>query len=178
LDDGKLTDSKGFEVNFKNTIIIMTSNIGTKGIIDNKPLGFGSKDRELDSVKDNINKELKGFFKPEFLNRIDEKIIFNPLSIDDIKKISELELNIVLNRIKKKGYDISFEKDVVKLIVEEGYDKDFGARPIKRYITDKIVNVISEKILKREVVQKVKYKLRIKDEKLIISRINVGNKSK
>ncbi|MEK6829565.1 MAG: ATP-dependent Clp protease ATP-binding subunit [Nanoarchaeota archaeon] len=148
LDDGVLTDSTGREINFKNTIIIMTSNIGTDRIFSKKTLGFGVSSDEHADISAIVGDELKKHLRPELINRIDEKIVFNPLKEKDIALIVELELERTLSRIAEKGYDVSVAKSVKDYLTEIGYDKEYGARPLKRAITTHVENVISQCILK------------------------------
>lgn len=153
FDDGKLTDSTGGEVNFKNTIIIMTSNIGTQSILTEKRLGFGEDKNVVKNNADIVLKELEKHFRPEFLNRIDEKVVFNPLEMPQIIKIVELEMKYVLDRVREKGYEVSVSEDVLKFIAEKGFDKKYGARPIKRAIVQYVGNLISNAVLKGDVAE-------------------------
>ena len=165
LDDGKLTDSHGKEVNFKNTIIIMTSNIGTEKILSDKKLGFAVSNIVNDSVDEKVMVELKKAFRPELLNRIDEKIVFHPLSEEDILKIVDIELNLMINRIEQKGFKINVDSSVKKFLAENGYDKDYGARPLKRAITAFIETPIAKFLLSKKVKPGTTIKLKY-DEKL------------
>jgi ATP-dependent Clp protease ATP-binding subunit ClpC len=168
LDEGKLTDSTGSEINFKNTIIIMTSNIGTRNILEGTTLGFGTQTDTLKNDKTLVFKELEKHFRPEFLNRIDEKVVFNPLGREQIEIITEIEMKDMLDRIKEKGYDISAEKEVVLNIALVGYDKKYGARPIKRAIQERVGNLISKAVLKGEVIVGLKYSLHLDNEEIVI----------
>ena len=159
LDDGILTDSTGREINFKNTIIIMTSNIGTDKILGKKTLGFGVSQDEHADISSIVGDELKKHLRPELINRIDEKIVFRPLTQEDISKIVDLELNRTISRISEKGYDISVAKSVRDYLAEIGYDKEYGARPLKRAITAHVENVISQCILKNSIKEGDKIKL-------------------
>lgn len=165
LDDGKLTDSHGKEVNFKNTIIIMTSNIGTDKILSDRKLGFGITNAVSESVSDKVMAELKKQFRPELLNRIDEKIVFQPLSEEDIIKIVDLELNRMISRIEEKGYKISVDNSVKKFLAENGYDKDYGARPLKRAITTYVETPIAKFLLGKKIKPGSTIKLKF-DEKI------------
>jgi len=179
LDEGKLTDSTGSEINFKNTIIIMTSNIGTRSLLEENTLGFGIKTDTIKDDKKLVFKELEKHFKPEFLNRIDEKVVFNPLGREQVEIIAQLEMNEMLSRIKEKGYDITVNKDVVLNIATVGYEKKYGARPIKRAISERVGNLISKAVLKNEIVLNKKYELILKNGEIIIkNRRNVRDKSK
>ncbi len=163
FDDGHITDGLGRKINFKNTLLIMTSNVGAKQVSEfNKPLGFSTKDTEsrMEEKKEAIiKKALKNTFRPEFLNRIDQTVVFKPLQKRVISKIAKLELNSLQNRLTEKNYNIVFDNSVTKYIVEEGYDEKFGARPIKRAIQNKIEDFISENILKGEILEDVHYSL-------------------
>lgn len=180
LDDGKLTDATGGEVNFKNTIIIMTSNVGTKNIVDNKSIGFGVEENVSSNNKSIVFKELEKQFKPEFLNRIDEKVVFNPLGQEQIRGIVELELRTSLNRVIERGFSVKYDKDVVDFISEKGFDKKYGARPIKRAITDKIINLITREILDGNIIEGDSFKIYIDKEEVKIKKEkkNARDKSK
>lgn len=176
FDEGHLTDSLGRKINFKNTLIIMTSNVGAKQVSDfNKPLGFSTKDSEsrLEEARDQIiKKALKNTFRPEFLNRIDQTVVFKPLEKKTISKIVKLELGNLNTRLTEKNYNVVFDNSVIKYIVGEGYDDKFGARPIKRAIQNEIEDFISENILKGEILEDVRYSLSVdKDKKVIITTI-------
>ncbi|PPE06233.1 ATP-dependent Clp protease ATP-binding subunit [Mesoplasma corruscae] len=155
LDEGRITDSLGKLVDFKNTIIILTSNL-TSNIIQQ-----GLEPKEL-SIQ--INQELNNFFKPEFLNRIDNIVTFNALSVSDIKKIVIKELNILSNRLEiDKDIFINFSNDAVEKIVKESYDVHYGARPIKRYIEKHIETLIAQNIINDHIKINVKYTISIQD---------------
>lgn len=168
LDEGKLTDSTGSEINFKNTIIIMTSNIGTRNILEENTLGFGVRTDTLKADKKVVFKELEKHFKPEFLNRIDEKIVFNALGREQIEAIAQLEMDAMLSRIKEKGYNITATKEVILNIATVGYEKKYGARPIKRAISERIGNLISKAVLKGEIVTGVEFSLILEGEEIKI----------
>lgn len=168
LDEGKLTDSTGSEINFKNTIIIMTSNIGTRNILEENLLGFGTRTNTLKNDKNLVFKELEKTFKPEFLNRIDEKIVFNPLGKEQIAIVAQIEIDAMIARIKKRGYNIEVSKEVVQNIVSTGYDKKYGARPIKRAISEQIGNLIAKAMLNGEIALGLKYNINLDSGKIII----------
>ena len=153
LEDGVLTDSQGRKVNFKNTIIVMTSNVGAKLITDNKSsLGFASIDSDSSDnkkIKETVLAELKTVFKPEFLNRIDETVVFNKLTKEDLKKITLKLLNELKERVKKIGISISFCEKAVEKLSEEGYSKAYGARPLRRTIRKNIEDEVSQKIISK-----------------------------
>jgi len=168
LDDGVLTDSTGGVINFKNTIIIMTTNIGTKNIINSSCVGFNSHSEELKVDKSKVIKDLEKALKPEFINRIDEKVVFNPLGKEDIQKIAEMEVAYAMKRISEKGYKISVDKNVVKYIGEVGFDKKYGARPIKRVISEKLVGLVTQEIVEGNISLTNKYSIELNDEKIEI----------
>ncbi len=148
LDNGRLTDSKGRMVNFKNTIIIMTSNVGSEFIKKMSRLGFSTSEKsETKDLKSKIMDSLKTTFRPEFLNRIDEIIVFNPLSRQDIEKIVELQLKKVSERLEPKGIKLEVSTSAKKILGEEGFDPNFGARPLKRLIQRLIIDPLSERAL-------------------------------
>jgi len=146
LDEGKLTDSTGKEVNFKNTIIILTSNIGTEKILSEKRLGFATTTTKYD-ITNMVMSELKKKFKPELINRIDEKVVFKPISDDEVLRIIDLELTRLTKRIQEKGYKLSIHIAVKKFLALVGYDRDYGARPLKRAITTHIETPIAKFLL-------------------------------
>ncbi|MFK8045377.1 MAG: ATP-dependent chaperone ClpB [Crocinitomicaceae bacterium] len=149
LDDGRLTDNKGRLVNFKNTIIIMTSNMGSD-IIQERFEGFSEAKNKF-SIIENTKKEvydrLKQSIRPEFLNRIDETIMFTPLSIDDVKKIVRIQIDILNERLYKNEIKLEVSEAAVEWLTEKGYDPQFGARPIKRVIQKEVLNALSKSIL-------------------------------
>ncbi len=151
LDDGRLTDSKGRTVNFKNTIIIMTSNLGTE-IIQSKLLDMSAGNREatLAQMRIKVIELLKKSLRPEFLNRIDEVVMFNPLSQDDIQKIAKLQLKNLSNKLKANGLDFEISDDALLRLTELGYDMQFGARPLKRVIQKNITDALAIKLLSGE----------------------------
>jgi ATP-dependent Clp protease ATP-binding subunit ClpB len=159
LDDGRLTDAKGRVVNFKNTIIIMTSNLGSDVILSgmNKAnLGFGSShESQKESSDKKIMSMLKEQFRPEFLNRIDEIIIFEALTKEDIRKIVDLQLAKVEERLSRRDLVISFTEKVKDMLANQGYDPQFGARPLKRLIQNKILDILALEIIEGKVKSKV-----------------------
>ncbi len=154
LDNGRLTDSKGRVVNFKNTIIILTSNIGSEFITKFQKMGFGvgnEGETNFAEIKERINESLKSYFRPEFLNRLDEIIIFNPLSAEVIQEIVSLQLSLVAERLSKKGIMLKIAPEVLSYLTREGYTPEYGARPLKRLIQTKLLNPIAEFIIARKV---------------------------
>ncbi|XWT55837.1 AAA family ATPase [Mesomycoplasma hyorhinis] len=146
LDNGFLTDSKGRKVDFRNTIIIFTSNIGAKEILENKKLDFNQ-------IKD----RLLNYFKPEFINRLDEIISFNFLNKNVILEIIDLELNNLKNRLEKNSYYVDFGTEIKEFVSKNAYDQNFGARPIKRYIKKEIETFVAKKIIAKEIIEKEQY---------------------
>ena len=151
LDEGMLTDGLGREINFKNTIIIMTSNIGAKEL-DISPVGFSTDLDEDMNVNDVITKALKNTFRPEFINRIDEKVIFKTLSEDNISEIVDIHIKKLEKRMSERGrYKLSISKKMKNYLLKESYNEEFGARPVIRAITKYIQNPASKAVLKGDV---------------------------
>ena len=154
MDDGHIKDSLGREINFKNTIILMTSNTGVRKAMDAPTsVGFETTSRVADEdnrVREIIEKEMKGVFAPEFINRIDEIVFFNSLKKDDISKIVVNEVRMVAERLADKGFQIKVNPSAIKFLVEEGFDSEFGARPIKRAINRYLEVALAEKIIDGE----------------------------
>jgi ATP-dependent Clp protease ATP-binding subunit ClpB len=148
LDDGRLTDNKGRVVNFKNTIIIMTSNIGSSIIQEEfEKITEMNKDSVVEKTKTEVMQLLRQTIRPEFLNRVDEIILFQPLMKSEIKQIIQIQLNHLKNQVNANNIQINFTDYLVDFISENGYDTQFGARPLKRLIQKEIVNQLSKKIL-------------------------------
>ena len=163
LEDGHLTDSQGREVDFKNTVIIMTSNLGARHITDKKSLGFGNieNDKEYEELKKEVIKELKHELRPEFINRIDEIIVFHKLNKNDIENIAQIMLKQVEERLQKQKYIVEIDDGVIKTIIEQGFDSDFGARPLRRTIQNLVEDRISEEILSGKLKKNEKWILKI-----------------
>lgn len=154
LEDGVLTDSQGRRVSFKNTIIIMTSNVGASKITDEKQaLGFGQSDGKPLSIEELVMPDLKRTFKPEFLNRLDDIIVFNQLDEDDIKEIARRMLKSLQKRTEDLGITLSFTDDAIDELAKEGFDKIYGARPLRRAIQSKIEDRLSELILDKTITE-------------------------
>lgn len=170
LDDGHITDSQGRKVDFKNTIIIMTSNTGAQRIIDPKKLGFvtaSNADTEHEDMKKNVMDEVKQNFKPEFLNRIDDIIVFRALTEDDVRNISNLLLKELKQRVAlQMEIQLKFGDAVKKLIFEKGYDKKYGARPLKRAIQTNIEDVLAEAVLKGEIKRGDTVQVTVRNDKV------------
>jgi ATP-dependent Clp protease ATP-binding subunit ClpC len=152
LEDGRLTDGKGKTVDFKNTVIIMTSNVGASTLKKQKSVGFAIKENginsEYEKMKENIMEELKLSFKPEFLNRLDDIIVFHSLEKEELYKIVEIMLNVVKKRLEELEINISFDEEAKKHLALAGLNTVYGARPLRREITKAVEDVLSEEILK------------------------------
>ncbi|AKM78097.1 MAG: ATP-dependent chaperone ClpB [Candidatus Wolfebacteria bacterium GW2011_GWE1_48_7] len=174
LDNGRLTDSKGKSVNFRNSIIILTSNVGSEYFHEMSRLGFETtKDEEVGAeqeelFKERVNLALKDTFRPEFLNRLDEIIVFNPLTPKEIESIVEIQINEVLHRLQQRNLNVTIDASVKKHIAEHGFDPDYGARPIKRLIQKTILDQLADRIIKGEFNNVKKIKISFKDSRLNI----------
>ena len=155
LDDGHITDAQGRKIDFKNTIIIMTSNAGAAQIIEPKKLGFTTQEdvkADYNRMKERVLTELKQYFRPEFLNRIDETIVFHPLGKEDMKQITALLIKELQTRCKLQlGILLKVRESAKKYIAEKGFDAKFGARPLKRFIQSKVEDPLAEDILLGEI---------------------------
>ena len=177
LEDGRLTDSQGRTVNFKNTVIIMTSNLGARLITDKKHLGFTNSSneenktidiqKEYEETKKEVMAELKKELRPEFINRIDEIIVFHKLNDKEIGQIIDIMLKEVVNRLKEQKYDIELEPEIKKMIAKEGIDKNFGARPLRRTIQNLVEDSIAEEILDGKLDKGKLTKFTVKDGKIV-----------
>ena len=168
LDDGQLTDSLGRRVDFKNTIVIMTSNIGSRQLKDfGRGIGFMANDRtgDNDYAKSVVQKALKSAFSPEFLNRIDDVIIFNPLSKEDIHKIIDIELKGLMKRIGELGFRVHVSDEAKNFLTEKGYDPQYGARPLKRAIQKYLEDEMAEVIIKGDITEGSTLELDCDEEK-------------
>jgi ATP-dependent Clp protease ATP-binding subunit ClpC len=174
LDEGHLTDSFGRKINFTNTIVIMTSNVGAKKVSElGGGVGFktsSSEEQQYEVRKTMIQKALKQQFNPEFLNRIDDVILFNALNDDTLKKIINIEIGRLNKRLTDKNYKINFDKTVISRVFELNSQEEYGARPLKRIIQNLCEDFLSEEILKGNILENEQYILKYKDEKLIISK--------
>jgi len=166
LDDGHVTDSLGRKINFKNTLIILTSNLGVKKLQDfGTGIGFGTSTYSNEEAKKQVlMKEMKNFFSPEFLNRIDDTIVFNSLSPEDIKKITEIELKKLVSRLDEMKYKLTYDETLVDYLAKIGFDELYGARPLKRAIQDKIEDLLSEEVLTGKLLEGKSYKLKVEDD--------------
>jgi ATP-dependent Clp protease ATP-binding subunit ClpC len=172
MDDGHVTDSLGRKINFKNTLIILTSNLGVKKLQDfGTGIGFSSSTYgEEEMKKEILMKEMKNFFSPEFINRIDDTIVFNSLTNDDIKKITEIELKKLVSRLSEMKYKISYDETLVDYLSKVGYDELYGARPLKRAIQDKVEDLLSDEVLMGNIIEGKTYVLKVVDENVVIQK--------
>ena len=166
LDDGRLTDATGRTVNFKNTVIIMTSNVGARMITDKNVLGFSQatnskegQEKEYETIKKDVMAELKKQFRPEFINRIDDIIVFHKLTDEDISQIIDIMLKQVKKRLQEQEYDVEIDNSVKELVAKKGIDTNYGARPLKRAIQGIVEDKIAEAILDGKIVPHKKAKI-------------------
>ena len=166
LDDGHVTDSLGRKINFKNTLIILTSNLGVKKLQDfGTGIGFSNNMYANEEAKKQVlMKEMKNFFSPEFLNRIDDTIVFNSLSPEDIKKITDIELKKLVDRLKEMKYTITYDDTLIDYLAKIGFDESYGARPLKRAIQDKVEDLLSEEVLTGKMIENKTYTIKVVDE--------------
>lgn len=170
LEDGILTDSQGKRVDFRNTVIIMTSNVGANKLTQAKRVGFGEADSNAE-IKKNVTDDLKKTFRPEFLNRLDEIIVFNRLTEDEIKCIAKVMLASVSKRLSENGIDATFNDSAIALLAKEGFDPIYGARPLRRAITSKIEDLFAEEILSGNVNKGDKVSVSAKADKFVINQL-------
>ncbi|WP_027626188.1 ATP-dependent chaperone ClpB [Clostridium lundense] len=167
LDDGRLTDNKGKTVDFKNCIIIMTSNIGSSYLLENT-----SESGVDDNIRNRVMNELKGRFKPEFLNRLDDVIMFKPLTNKEITKIIDIFLRDITNRLKDRNISLIVTEAAKELMAKEGYDPVYGARPLKRYIENALETEIAKKIIKGDIYEGCTVGVDMKGDNIVIERVN------
>ena len=174
LEDGRLTDSQGRTVNFKNTVIIMTSNIGARLITDKKSLGFTNSaqaedvQKEYEDTKKEVMQVLKKELRPEFINRIDEIIVFHKLNDEEIRQIIDIMLNEVVNRLKDQKIDVKIENEVKDVIAKQGIDKNFGARPLRRTIQNMLEDMLAEEILDGKLKKNSPATIGVDGEKIVL----------
>lgn len=171
LDDGILTDSTGRKVDFKNTVIIMTSNLGAKQIAgQSKSIGFGEDSHKIsdEKIKSAVMTELKKAFRPEFLGRIDEVIVFSQLGAEEIQEIAGRMIDTLISRLKAMDIEIEFDKGVSELVAKAGFDPIYGARPLRRALQSKVEDMLSEEILSGRVVAGEKYICKAKNDKAVV----------
>ena len=171
LDDGRLTDSTGRTVSFRNTVIIMTSNAGARNIVEHHSIGFASKEdskKDYEKTKSEVMSELKKIFRPEFLNRLDDIIVFKKLSNESIEKITKLMLVEFAKRVEKKNIKVTISDDVIKYISKVGFDDTYGARPLRRAIQTNIEDRFAEEMLDLNIKENSSVNIDLKDDKIII----------
>ena len=175
LDDGRLSDSTGRTVNFKNTVIIMTSNVGARMITDKNVLGFSQaqenkegQEKEYENIKKDVMTELKKQFRPEFINRIDDIIVFHKLTDEDVKQIIEIMLRQVQNRLKNQDYIVEIDDSVKELVAKKGIDTNYGARPLKRAIQSNVEDKIAEAILDGKIIPKKQAKIVAENDEIAV----------
>jgi ATP-dependent Clp protease ATP-binding subunit ClpC len=170
LDDGHVTDSLGRKINFKNTLIILTTNLGVKKLQDfGNGIGFSSNTYSNEEArKQTLMKEMKNFFSPEFLNRIDDTIVFNSLDQENIKSIAKIELDKLMLRLSEIKYKITYDDTLVEFLSKIGYDEIYGARPLKRAIQDKVEDLISEEVLQNKIIEGKTYTLKVENDEVIL----------
>ncbi len=176
LEDGRLTDSTGRVVDFRNTVIIMTSNVGARDIVEPKKLGFGAavinEARDYEDMKKNVMGELKKTFRPEFLNRVDELIVFHPLTQENINEIAALMLNEVSKRLKGTNVNMSIGEGVKEFLAKKGYDKVYGARPLRRTIQSMVEDRLAEDMLEGKIHEGDSVEITLRDDSLEFVKIS------
>ncbi len=179
MDEGMLTDAQGRKIDFKNTIIIMTSNIGARLITESHTFGFGTGNDDeaskYEHIRGNVTGELKKAFKPEFLNRVDDTIVFHPLSADEIKHIAQVMLDEITSRLKTNGIYARFTDAVTAYIAKEGFDPLYGARPLRRAIQSKVEDVLAEEILDYSISHGDELTVDCRDGKIVIQKQSILN---
>lgn len=170
LDDGRLTDAKGRTIDFKNTVIIMTSNLGSQHLQKMQSIGFSdnSHSENYTSTKKKVMESLKEFFRPEFLNRLDDIVIFDTLSPEVIAQIVDKQLSLVSKRLLEKEIIVSYSKKLIKYLAEKGFDPQYGARPLKRLIQNEILNQIALSIIKKEIIEGDKVAIDVISDKVVL----------
>ena len=171
LEDGRLTDNTGRVVSFKNTILVMTSNAGAHVIGSGRAMGFGasqnSEARDYEAMKDSVMKEVKELFRPEFINRVDELIVFHALGQEEILKITEMMLRQVADRLDEQEIHLTWDEKVTEKLAKDGYDPKYGARPLRRLIQRTVEDTMSEELLKGNVQLGQEIRLKVKDDEII-----------
>jgi ATP-dependent Clp protease ATP-binding subunit ClpC len=172
LEDGILTDSQGRRVDFRNTVIIMTSNLGAKNMISEKTIGFTNETTaaSYEKIKSAVMNDLKKAFRPEFLNRIDEIIVFHPLKEDEIKTIAGIMLHTLTNRLSGNGITATFDDSAVALLAKEGFDATYGARPLRRAIQTKVEDAFAEAMLDGKITDGDSVQVVAKDDQIVIEK--------
>ena len=175
IDHGRLTDNTGRTVNFKNTVIIMTSNVGAEFISNRNKLGFLEKESdsiEYENIKKDVLKQLKNTFKPEFINRIDDIIVFQKLNNEDLKKINRILLMKVSERLEKQNIKVEFDESINEFILSKLENDNYGARPLKRIIQNTVENKIVEEYLNNNIQNGDIIKIDYEDNQIVINKLN------
>jgi ATP-dependent Clp protease ATP-binding subunit ClpC len=181
MEEGRLTDSFGRNIDFKNAILIMTSNIGADLLKNASPLGFGGKrsiDATYQGMKDMLSKEVEKHFRPEFINRLDDLIVFRPLQRTDLESIIHLEMKAVEARVAKKGVRITLTEEALGYLIDQGFNPDFGARPLKRAIERLVEDPLSEGLLRGEFKEAKHIHISLKDKHLFFEPMEDGGAKK
>lgn len=165
LDDGRLTDAQGRTVNFKNTVVILTSNVGSPYLLE----GIDSKGQIREDVRDRVLGELRESFRPEFLNRIDDVVLFKPLTLAEIEKIVDLLTRDLRSRLEERGAQLELTEEAREHIAREGYDPVYGARPLKRFLQREVETPLARRVLEGAIGGGSVVKVAVKDEKLAFS---------
>jgi len=172
MDEGHITDSQGRQIDFKNTVIIMTSNVGADLIRKQTAIGFVSRsdvEASYETMKETVLEQLDKQFRPEFLNRVDEKVVFRPLSKEDLESIVDIMIGDINHRLEEKGLTLKTNKKVKQFLVEKGYDPKLGARPLRRAISEYVEDPLSEEVLKGKFGYGSKISLKVDEDKLSFS---------
>ena len=173
LDDGHITDAQGRRIDFKNTVLIMTSNAGAENIISPKRLGFASNDDAKERyrfMKERVMEEVKRMFKPEFLNRIDEIIVFHQLTEENIRSIARRMLDTIGSRMAAQGITLQADDDAVAALAKDGFDARYGARPLRRTLQNEVEDVVAEQMLDGQLKSGDTAHVRLKDDKVVIEK--------
>jgi ATP-dependent Clp protease ATP-binding subunit ClpC len=171
LEDGRLTDNTGRVVSFKNTIVVMTSNAGAHVIGNGRTMGFGADQRgearDYEAMKESVMKEVKELFRPEFINRVDELIVFHALTEDEIRRITNLMLQQVADRLKEQEIILTWDDNVTEKLAKDGYDPKFGARPLRRLIQRTVEDTMSEELLQGHITLGQEIRLTVKKDSIV-----------
>lgn len=170
FDDGRLTDSKGRTVDFKNTLIIMTSNIGSDIILEDTLNNLGSQ-KDFDATKEKVLTVLRSRFKPEFLNRIDETIFFKALTLQDLSQIVDIQMDYLRKLLKEQEIELEITPDAKELLATRGFNPVYGARPLKRVIRQMVENPLSKMILSQNFLRGDKIKIDVKDDEIHFDKV-------
>ena len=178
LEDGRLTDNTGRVVSFKNTIVVMTSNAGAHTVGSGRSMGFGAKAMadaaNYEAMKDAVMKEVKELFRPEFINRVDELIVFHPLDEENIRQIAAMMLRQVAQRLAERDVHLTWDDDVVAELAREGYDAKYGARPLRRVIQRTVEDTLSEELIAGKIALGDTVKLKAQDDKITVEKVEAA----